>query len=84
MGEIAIEREIVERVQRLDTERQQWVLAFVRSLEHPQMTMAEWLEQAGALQAELKARRSDDFVFDVQSVLDEVREERLNDIMGGR
>ena len=84
MGEMAIEQEIVERVQRLDAEHQQRVLEFVRSLGTRQAMPPEWWERVDAFQAALKARHGDDFAIDVQSVLDVVREERLNDIMGGR
>jgi hypothetical protein len=45
--------------------------------------LGEWLDRAQAFQDELRAKYGEDFVFNSQSVLDEIREERLDDIMGG-
>ncbi len=84
MSDGTLDREIIEAVQKLDRERKQRVLEFIRSLEKPQAVSADWFERVEAFQAELRAKYGDDFVFGVQSMLDEVREERLNDLMGGR
>ena len=77
-----LEQEIVEAVRQLDEERQTRVLKFVRDLSQSQITLGEWLDRAHAFREELRAKYGDDFVFNSLEVLDEIREERLNDIMG--
>lgn len=83
MGNVTFEQEIIEQVRRLDAESQKRVLEFIRSLGQSPLTDEEWLEKAHALRMELRAQYGEGFVFDSPSVLDEVREERLNDLMGG-
>lgn len=83
MGHATYEQEIMEAVRQLDVERQRRVLEFIRDLGESPMTLAEWLDRAQELQEELQARYGEGFVFDSQAVLDEIREERLDDIMGG-
>ena len=83
MGNVMFEQEIIERVRRLDAESQKRVLEFIRSLSQSPMTDDEWLGKAHALRMELRAQYGEGFVFDSLSVLDEAREERLNDLMGG-
>jgi len=83
MGNAAIEQEIIEAVRQLDGERQQRVLEFVRDLSQPHESLGDWLDRAHALQEELRAKYGDDFVFNSQDALDESREARLDDIMGG-
>jgi hypothetical protein len=80
---MTIEQEILEQISMLDAEQKKRVLEFVRELKKPQMTLGEWLARAEAFQAELRAKYGDDFFFNSLSVLDEIHEERLNDIMGG-
>ena len=76
------EQEIIEQVRKLDAENHKRVLEFIRSLGQPSVTEEEWLEKAHALRLELRARYGEGFVFNSLSVLDEAREERLNDLMG--
>jgi mRNA-degrading endonuclease RelE of RelBE toxin-antitoxin system len=82
MGNVTFEQEIIEQVRKLDAENQKRVLEFIRSLGQPSVTEEEWLEKAHALRLELRARYGEGFVFNSLSVLDEAREERLNDLMG--
>jgi hypothetical protein len=83
MGSATVEQEIIEAVRQLDEERQKRVLEFIRDLSQSPLTLGEWLDRAQAFQDELRAKYGEDFVFNSQSVLDEIREERLDDIMGG-
>jgi hypothetical protein len=54
-----------------------------RATEESAQPLDDWLEKAHALRMELRAQYGEEFVFDSLSVLDEVREERLNGLMGG-
>jgi hypothetical protein len=84
MVKSTLEQEIVEAVRQLDEEYQKQVLALARDLGQlrQKITLGEWLEQASALQEELIAQYGKDFFFNSQSILDEIREERLDDILG--
>ena len=81
MDSAALEQEIIEAVRQLDEERQRQVLALARDLGQSQITLGEWLDRAHALREELRAKYGDNFYFNTVEVLDEIREERLNDIM---
>ncbi len=78
MSSVQLEQEIVEQVRRLDAESQKRVLEFIQSLIQP---VGDWVEQVHALRVELQAKYGENFVIDSQAVLDEVREERLDDLM---
>ena len=81
----AIEQEILEAVNRLDTQQKQLVLALVQELSRkraPELTLGEWLAQAEASRADTRAKYGKDFTVGSLSLLDETREERLNDLMG--
>ncbi len=84
MGSITLEQEIIEAVRQLDEAHQRQVLALARDLGQAQITLGEWLDRAQALQEELRAQFGEGFFFNSQAVLDEIREERLDDIMGSR
>jgi hypothetical protein len=75
-----IENEILSRVRRLDPARQQRVLDYVRSLEEQPATLSDWLESARAFRQRLQAQYGDDVQFGSQAVLDEIREDRLDDL----
>ena len=83
-----LEREILNYVTKLDANRQQQVLEYVRELTatpvKTQSTLGEWLEQADVFREELVAKYGADHFASVQDMLDDVREERLNDLMGRR
>jgi DNA integrity scanning protein DisA with diadenylate cyclase activity len=83
-----LEREILNYVAKLDAHKQQQILDYVRELAaapvKAQLTLTEWLEQADAFREELVAKYGVDHFGNVQDALDDVREERLNDLMGRR
>jgi len=78
---VALEREILEQVKKLDEAKQRQVLEFARRLmRQPEpeanraMTWQEWLILADASRAELRAKYGDHH-FNSQTLLDEWREE---------
>ncbi len=80
----ALEREIIERVGKLGEENQRQVLAFIRNLDQPPFSFEEWVKQVQALRAEQQIGRGQGYRVDVQSLLDEVREEPPDDRLGSR
>ncbi len=83
MDSATLEQEIIEAVRQLDEERQQRVLEFIHSLSQADMPLEDWVQKAHEFRMAIRAKYGEDFVFNSQAVLDEIREERLNDIMGG-
>ncbi len=80
----ALEKEIIERVEKLGEENQRQVLAFIRSLDKTDFSFEAWVKWVQALRAEQQAAHGPDYRVDVQSLVDEVREEPLDDRLGGR
>lgn len=80
-----IQHEIMEVLSKLDDNKQLQVLEYVRELsDQPPLNLGQWLELARASRARLRAKYGEDFKIDVQSLLDEVREERLDGLLGSR
>ena len=81
-----LEHEILNYVTKLDTHKQQQVLEYIRELAadpvKTQPTLVEWLEQADVFREQLVAKYGEDHFGSAQDTLDDVREERLNDLMG--
>jgi hypothetical protein len=73
----ALEQEIIAKFAQLDDEAK----ARVRSalVESPSTTEADWLEQARALREEMRAKYGT-LRFSAVDLLNEAREERLNDL----
>jgi hypothetical protein len=72
----ALENEIIENVRKLDDAGKQRILAFVeQELRKPQTTLGDWLERATAFREEMSAKYGVNHFFNVQSTLDELREE---------
>jgi Rad3-related DNA helicase len=69
---------LIDRLSEEDAER--WLLEIQQSLPEESKAMLEWLNQAEKLQNKLLSRYGE--ITDSVSMLDEVREERLNDLMG--
>ncbi len=79
----AVRQELLNQIDQLDENQQQQVLEYVRVLAKPrQLTWAKWLELADQAQDELRTKYGDHHYFNSQQILDEVREERLDDLLG--
>jgi hypothetical protein len=82
-----LEHELLETVKQLDTTHQEQVLAYARSLAQPggpKLDWDDWLERAAAFQKRLRDKYGEQYYVGSAELLQEVREERLNDLMGGR
>jgi hypothetical protein len=80
-----LEHELLETVKQLDTAHQEQVLAYARLLldrPKPKLTWDEWLAQAQALSDEIRAHYGDGYYVGSRELLEEAREERLNQLMG--
>lgn len=75
----ALEQEIYEKFQQLDDDAKQRVL---QALTQPQANVAKgnWLDETRALRAEMRAKYGK-LAFSAAMLINEVREERLNDLM---
>lgn len=90
----ALEAQIMEIVARMDEGRKRRILALAQELETeplPGETSTSetspgtsWIDEMNAIRQQLVAKYGENFAGNVQAMLDEVREERLNDLMGGR
>jgi hypothetical protein len=80
----ALEQEIISKLQRLDESQKVRVLKFIDQVTEPQRVQTDWFERVNAFQVELRAKYGDKRRFSVQDLLDEVREERLDDLLGSR
>lgn len=82
----ALEQQIIEKLHQLDDAQKVEVLAFIDTIEthEKDVTLAKWLDMARQSRAATRTKYGSDYVIDAQSLLDEVREERLDDLMGGR
>lgn len=79
----AVRQELLDQIDKLDEKQQQQLLEYVRVLSKPEaLTWAQWLDLADQAQAKLRAKYGDQHYFNSQSILDEVREERLDDLLG--
>ncbi len=70
-----LQQAIFDRVKLLDREQQQTVLAFLESLKSRSFDATAWEQQVDQIHAELRAMYGENYRVDVQSLLDEVREE---------
>lgn len=80
----ALEAQIMEIVARMDENGKRRILELAQQLEPKTETpqISSWLDEAAAFRSQLRAKYGEDHTFDTQQTLDEIREERLNDIMG--
>ncbi|MDZ4769842.1 MAG: hypothetical protein SGJ24_11995 [Chloroflexota bacterium] len=79
----ALEREVIEKFQQLDDEAQQRVgvlIAQQTEARTPSSGADRWLDGARALRAEMRARYGK-LTFSAAMLVNEVREERLNELM---
>lgn len=77
----ALEEELIEKIRAMDESRKLRVLKYVHSIEQENFDFDDWMAEIEQIGKELET--AGDFPR-VQDILDEVREERLNDLMGGR
>ena len=70
---------IIEQISQLDEAQQQQVLELARSLANTQgqesSSLGNWLESARKLRAELRVTYGENYFFNTQAILDEIREE---------
>ena len=80
----AVRQELLDQIDKLDEIQQRQLLEYVRVLSKPQtLTWVQWLDLADQAQAKLRTKYGEQHYFNSQSILDEVREERLDDLLGG-
>lgn len=70
-----LEREILDRVQKLDELQQQQVLKFLDAFIPKTFDAETWFKNVEQFQAELHTKYGTDYTVDTQSLLDELREE---------
>jgi hypothetical protein len=79
---------IMQYVAEMDTLRKQQLIAYLEtnktSSSAKQQRMSQCLERARQSQAELQNKYGDGHVFNSLDVLHELREERLNELLGDR
>jgi len=83
----ALDLRIMQYVAEMDTLRKQQLIAYLETNKPSsakQQIMSQWLERARQSQAELQSKYGDEHVFNSLDVLHELREERLNELMGDR
>jgi hypothetical protein len=71
----ALEQEIVEKFQQLDTSAKQRVLAHLERAVQSSFNYANWWAEVEALQNELRARLGEQATIGALSLLDDLREE---------
>jgi DNA-binding GntR family transcriptional regulator len=78
----ALEETLLQKFRNMDEYNQLRLLEFAERLETPKKSWDEWLKLANALHDELVAQYGENHYFNSVDVLNEIREERLDDIMG--
>jgi hypothetical protein len=73
-----LEEAILAQVRELAPQQQAEVLAFAQTLKVSSFDYKAWRETIKQIHAELRAEHGDDYHIDMQSLLDEVREEASN------
>jgi hypothetical protein len=77
----ALEQELIARIRKLDAEKQRQVLNFVQKIEAPETSLGAWLKDIDSLREELIAKYGTMHFPGVAELLNEIREERDNDIL---
>ncbi len=80
----ALEQEIIEKIRKLDEAQKKQILEFIQEIDEQESTDENWSDRARTLRLKLRHKYGVNRFADNQAVLDEVREERLNDLTGGR
>ncbi len=78
----ALEQEIIEKLHQLDDAQKIQVLEFIERVYSPQFSHTDWVQRVETFQAEIHSKYGNRPQVSVQDLLDEVQEERLDDLMG--
>lgn len=76
----ALEQEIYEKFQQLDDEAKRRVLHMLAEQQANPAAQGDWLDEARALRAEMRTKYGK-LAFSAAMLVNEDREERLNDLM---
>ncbi len=78
-----LDERILERLRGLDDAQKQRLLDFMdEEFEAPAFSIDDWLRDVEAFEAKLLAENGQNFSMDAASLIEEIREERLDDILG--
>ncbi|MCB9452775.1 MAG: hypothetical protein H6672_15155 [Anaerolineaceae bacterium] len=79
----ALEQEIIDRIRRMNEGQQRHILTLLDEVEGAQtIALGEALRQIDTLRLQLEAKYGADHFTSAVDILDEIREERLDDILG--
>lgn len=78
----ALEQELIDRIRKLDEERKRQVLIYIQEIDAPRLTLGEWLHDIETLSQELEAKYGARHFPSATDLINELREERLDDILG--
>ena len=79
-SKISVDEQIIEILHELDESQKQRVLSFLIDLTVPKLSWDEWVKEADKFQEELREKYGDQH-FDVVELLNEIREERVDEII---
>ncbi len=77
-----LDLQIMQHLADMDTDEKERILEYLAQQPKKHWSFEQWLEQVRQLQASMRAERPTQASFSVQDLIDEMREERLNDLMG--
>lgn len=87
MTMVTINLDLLRKIGQLDAEKQQQLLEVVDTMlpegQQDVFDFDKWLADVRAFREKLRAHYGPNHFFNSIDVLDEIREERLNDLMGG-
>jgi hypothetical protein len=78
----ALEQELIDRIRKLDEDRKRQVLLYIDEIDAPRLTLGEWLQDIERLSQELEKKYGANHFPSAADLINEVREERLDDILG--
>lgn len=80
----ALRDEIIKKIDQMTAEQQQGVLNFItQKLDKMEETSRGWLEEIISLEKQLTTKYGENHFPPSAETINELREERLNDLMGG-
>jgi hypothetical protein len=79
----ALRAEIIRKIDRMNPEQQQGVLDFItRTLDEAEKASGDWLEEILTLEKQVTAKYGETHFPSIAETINEIREERLDDLMG--